>query len=172
VLSDKKISVSIIVFSWLLVAACGYQFANRGNFPSDIKSISVVMFENRTTETGIEQIITNAIVYEITRSSDLALIDRYRADAVLSGVIESLGIETISYRRVYRAIERRVRLTVSLRLTDREGKVIWSARRISDNQAYDVSPDKKRTEQNRRNAISVLSRRLGETVYDRLTGEF
>jgi outer membrane lipopolysaccharide assembly protein LptE/RlpB len=172
VLSEKKISISIIVFLWLLVAACGYQFANRGNFPSDIKSISIVMFENRTSETGIEQIITNAIDYEITRSSNLALMDSHKADAVLSGVVESLGIETISYRRVYSAIERRVRLTVSLRLTDREGKVIWSARRISGNQAYNVSPDKKRTEQNRRNAISVISRRLAETVYDRLTGRF
>lgn len=168
----RRVPISIIVFSWLLTAACGYQFAGRGDFPSDITSIAVVMFENRTSETGIEQTLTNDIAYEITRSSNLALMRGDRADAVLSGVVESLGVETISYRRVHSAVERRVRLTISLKLTNPEGKVIWSARRISANQAYNASSDKIRTEQNRKNAISSLSRRLAETAYDRLTGEF
>ena len=169
---NRKIPISLIVFSWLLTAACGYHFAGRGGFPSDITSIAVVMFENRTSETGIEQILTNDIVYEITRSSNLALMNSDRADAVLSGVIESLGVETISYLRVYSAVERRVKLSVSLKLTDPTGRAIWTSRRISANQAYNTSSDKIRTEQNRKNAISSISRRLAETVYDRLTGEF
>ena len=68
--------------------------------------------------------------------------------------------------------ERRVTVTVDLKLTNPEGRLIWSAIGVSANEAYDVMSDKLATEQNRRNAISVLSKRLAERVYSRLTDDF
>jgi hypothetical protein len=59
-----------------------------------------------------------------------------------------------------------------LKLTGPDGRVIWSARGVSANEAYDVMSDKLATEQNRRDAISVLSKRLAEKVYNRITADF
>jgi hypothetical protein len=83
-----------------------------------------------------------------------------------------MRIETISRRGTHSSLERRVTVTVDLKLTGPDSRVIWSASGVSANEAYDVMPDKLATEQNRRNAISVLSKRLAERVYNRITGDF
>jgi hypothetical protein len=51
--------------------------------------------------------------------------------------------------------------------------VIRSAKGVSASEAYDVMPGNKlATEQNRRDAISALSKRLAQRVYNRMTEDF
>lgn len=153
-------------------SACGYTFVGSGSFPAGIKSVCIPILENRTSETGMENILTNDLIYELTRDKKVSLTSRDQADALLSGVIKSMSIGTISRTGTHSSLERRVRVTVDLKLTSPDGRVIWSARGVSANEAYDVMPDKLATEQNRRNAISVLSKRLAERVYGRITDDF
>ena len=153
-------------------SACGYRFVGSGSFPAGIKSVCIPILENRTSETGMENILTNDLIYELTRDKKVSLTSRDQADALLSGVIKSMSIETISRTGTHSSLERRVKVTVDLKLTSPDGRVIWSARGVSANEAYDVMPDKLATQQNRRNAISVLSKRLAERVYGRITDDF
>ena len=120
----------------------------------------------------MENVFTNDIVYEFTRNRKGALADMDKADAILLGVIESMSIETISRKGISTSIERRVTVVISLKLKDREGKVIWSAESISAKEAYDVASDKIATEKNRRDAISALSKRVAEKIYNSLTDNF
>ena len=140
--------------------------------PSGIKSLFVAILENGTSETGVENIITNDLIYEFTRSRKVVLVSRENADAILSGVVTSIRVEAISHRETHTSLERRVKLQVDLKLTDPEGSVIWSAEGISANESYDVMQDKPATEHNKRNAISELSKRLAESVYNRITDNF
>ncbi len=154
----------------LFFSACGYRFTGGGSLPAGVKSIYIAMLENRTSETGAENIFTNDLIYEFTKNSEVASKDR--ADAYLSGTIKSMSIETISHRGTHTSLERRVKIALDLKLTDTDGKVIWVAKDISENEEYDIMSDKLATEQNRRDAISALSKRLAETVYNRLTEDF
>jgi hypothetical protein len=148
-----------IVFAILcflaFLSACGYRFAGGGTFPSGINSVCVTILENRTSEIGVENTFTNDLIYEFTRNGKIASIDK--ADALLSGVVKSMSIETISRSGSH---------------TSNDGRIIWSAKGVSGNEAYDVASDKLSTEQNRRSAISTLSERLAEKVYNRLTDDF
>jgi hypothetical protein len=156
----------------MFLSSCGYRFVGSGSFPAGIRSVSIPILENRTSETGMENIITNDLIYEVTRGKRVALTSMDKADALLSGVIRSMSIETISRRGTHSSLERRVTVTVDLKLTGPDGRVIRSVKGVSANEAYDVMSDKPATEQNRRNAISVLSKRLAEKVYNRITGDF
>ena len=162
-----------IVFAILcflaFLSACGYRFAGGGTLPSGINSVCVTIFENRTSEIGVENTFTNDLIYEFTRNGKIASIDK--ADAFLSGVVKSMSIETVSRSGSHTPIERRVTITLDLKLTDNDGGILWS-KGISGNEAYDVASDKLSTEQNRRSAISILSERLAEKVYNRLTEDF
>ncbi|MEA3429388.1 MAG: LPS assembly lipoprotein LptE, partial [Thermodesulfobacteriota bacterium] len=141
-----------------------------GSLPSGIQSVCVTILANRTSETGVENTFTNDLIYEFTRNGKIAGIDK--ADALLSGVVKSMSIETISHRGVHTSLERRVRFTLDLKLTDNDGRTIWS-KSVSENEAYDVATDNKlTTEQNRSKAISTLSTRLAEKVYNSLTEDF
>ncbi len=140
--------------------------------PEGIKSLSIKMLKNRTSETGAENIFTNDLIYEITSFGKVVLTKEDSADGILSGVIESMRVDAISHRDSYTSLERRVIVTLSLKLTDQTGRVIWSAKDFSVSEDYIVSSDKQTTERNRREAIKTLSKRFAEKVYNRLTDDF
>lgn len=157
---------------WSFFSACGYRFAGGGSLPAGITSISVKMFENRTAETGVENIITNDLIYEFTRHEQVVVAGSDKADAILTGVVQSISERTISHRGEYTSNERRVVLNMDLRLTHKSGGVIWSAKAVSENEAYQVMPEKQSTERNKRVAIETLSKRLAENIFNRLTADF
>jgi hypothetical protein len=160
----------IIPLLGLFFLACGYRFPGGGNLPTGVEKVFIEIFENRTNETGLENIITRDLIYEFTRNKKVTT--RNEADAILSGVCESMRIETIARKDVLTAEERRVIITVDLQLTGSDGRGIWSEKGMSGNEAYDVSANKQETERNRRVAITLISKRLSERVYSRLTDDF
>ena len=163
-----------IIFLLLLISsACGYRFSGKENLPSGVERIFVTVFENRTMETGVETLFTDDIIQEFIRNRKNSLANtRTGADAVLSGAVESIRIRTISREGTHTPLERRVWATVSLKLTGSDGRVIWKKSGISESETYDVMPLKQQTERNRLDAISVLSKRIAERVYFRLTDDF
>ena len=51
-----------------LVCGCGYGFRGTvNNLPPDIKAVHIPIFVNNTTETGVEIVFANALIYEFTR---------------------------------------------------------------------------------------------------------
>jgi outer membrane lipopolysaccharide assembly protein LptE/RlpB len=157
--------IILVVMMW----SCGYRFTGGGDFPFQIKSVSVPVFENRTAETGIENVVSNDFIYEMTRSGKVNVVEREIADAILWGAITSLSTQTISRSGTQMPLERRVRMVIDLKLTDRQGKVLWASRGFSDEENYQVSPDKFSTEKRKRVAINTLSKRMAEMIYYQLT---
>ncbi|MCP4351114.1 MAG: hypothetical protein GY795_37085 [Desulfobacterales bacterium] len=164
--------IFVIFVLCISVSACGYRFTGGGNLPEGIKSICITMFENCTGEIGIESVFTNDIIHEFTRNSNVHLTSLEKAEAVLSGTVRSVNIETLSRDGQSAALERRVRLALDLKLADQEGKVVWSVKNVSGNEAYKVMSDRLATEHNRQEAISEISERLAESVYYQLTDNF
>lgn len=165
----RKLWMGWLVVS--LITGCGYRFSGGGTLPRDVKHVFVAMLENRSEETGIESILSNDLIYEFSRSGTLAK-GKHHADAQLTGVIDVVTKGTISRISINTSLERRVSLIISFRLTGKDGEVLWSARRMSENEVYLVEQDKETTEHNRRLAIQRLSKRLAEKVYQRLTDNF
>ena len=152
-----------------LFASCGYRFAGGEDFPFGIEKIFVPVFANRSGETGIEATITNDFIYEFIRSNKVEVVNPGNSDAVFSGVIRSISIGSVARSSIQISLERRVKVTLDLKLTDRSGNVLWAARGISEDEAYNVASDKLSTERNRRRAISRLSERMAQIVYNTIT---
>lgn len=140
--------------------------------PEGIETLAIEVLENRTPEIGLENTITNDLIYEFTRKGRSVQKKSKEADAVLSGVIESERITTISRQAQQSPLARRVEITVSLKLTGSGGGIKWSASGISEFEEYDVATDRQATELNKRQAIAILSKRLAQKVYNRLTDNF
>jgi hypothetical protein len=171
-LSKSKCSVIIILIA-VLGGACGYRFGGESGFPGDSDRLFVKVLENRTQETGVENIVTAALLSELTlRKTDGLASGIDHADVVLSGVVEEVAIRTISTRNKDTAGERRVTVSVDLKLKKQDGSVVWAADGITDDEGYFVDADKERTDQNRRNAIRVLSQRIAEKVVNRMSDDF
>ncbi|PIU49285.1 MAG: hypothetical protein COS92_07585 [Desulfobacterales bacterium CG07_land_8_20_14_0_80_52_14] len=169
----SPIGLFAVYFAAVVVAAgCGYRFAGSGSFPAGVKKIHIALLDNRTTETGIEKDFTDDLIDEFIRRNEEGLVNAPEdADAVLSGVIAAMAVETISRTGASTSDERRVTITVVLKLTDQKKRVIWSGS-VSEDEAYPVAGDRLTTDQNRREAIKALSKLMAERVYNNLTAGF
>mmetsp|Transcript_497 Transcript_497/g.341 ORF Transcript_497/g.341 Transcript_497/m.341 type:complete len:131 (-) Transcript_497:47-439(-) len=130
------------------------------------------MFKNHTAETGIESIVTNDIIYELSKNRIEVLTNESEYDAILTGVITSISDRIISHTQLNVSDERRVEIVVDVKISSKEGEVIWSAQGLSVNETYKVECEKLSTEQKRHDAIIELSKRLAEKIYYRLTENF
>ncbi len=128
--------------------------------PAGIQTVAIEVLENRTSETGLENTITNDLIFEFTRKGRSVQRNSKEADAILTGVIVSERITTISRQAQQSPLARRVEITVSLKLTGSDGGVKWSASGVSESEEYDVASDKAVTEINKRQAIGTLSKNL------------
>jgi len=172
--SQGKI-IGLIILCCALASACGYRFSGQGGFPRGVEHIFIEVFDNLTSNTGIEREVTNQVVFEFTRQREKSLASsKETADAVLNGEIKTIRTRTISRVGTEVANQREVVMTVNLKLVKKDGgEVIWVAKDITDRQAYDVDENSKlATDQNENLAITRLSERMSERIFSRLTSDF
>jgi outer membrane lipopolysaccharide assembly protein LptE/RlpB len=164
----------VILLSLFCLTACGYRFAGSGDFPEGVDTIFIEVLENRTSKVGVEQIVTNQLIFEFSRQRESSLVSNLaKADAVLKGTINSIRTQTISRVDTEIASEREVVLTLDLRLIKRDGgTVLWVATGLSDREPFDVDAAKIETDRNEDLAIGRLSERISERVFNRLTDNF
>lgn len=163
-----------IGFSVLLCVclSCGYRFAGSGHLPGGVQNVSIAIFKNNTAETGLENTFTNDLIYEFIRSGRSVAPNPDSADAVISGTIHSIGIESAARIDSSESSERRVTIIIDLKLTGKNGRVIWSARGLSQDQTFIVEDDKQATEENKDEALDYVSKRLAEYAFRRMTDDF
>jgi outer membrane lipopolysaccharide assembly protein LptE/RlpB len=169
----KSKNIWLIGLLLLVILACGYRFSGSGAYPQDVQLIFVEVFENQTSKTGVERIVTNQIISEFTRQRESSLTSHpEEADAILKGVIHKVSTRTISYVGYEIANQREVTVTIDMKLSKKNGDIIWSAKGLSDVQAFDVSDSKIQNDRNEDEAIARISERLSERVFNRLTDSF
>ena len=133
----------------------------------------IPVFENRSLEPRIENDFTNDLIFEFTRSKQLAIVEKKDADAVLTGIITQIGTETIAHTAKVASSEQRVyvRLKVQLRRSD-NGEILWSDPSFYEKEEFMVASDKAKTEANKRVALKLIAERAAEKIHNRIFQNF
>jgi len=123
-----------IPFGILIAATAGWNCAHysfSGALPGNIKTVAVPLFDDQTSEFGVREELSDAIIAEITRDNTLKIADRSRADAVVQGTLlrvrDQAGVfSTESKTRQETVQEIRVYVTIRVKLQEaRNKKVLW-----------------------------------------------
>ena len=163
----------IVIATVVLFYGCGYHFSKESGFPGGTDRLFVKVLENKTQETGVENIVTATLLSELTlRKTDKIASGIDDADVVLSGVVNEVTIRTISVSKPTVADERRVTVSIDLKMTTKDGSTVWAAKDLSDFEAYLVVANPQITDANRRDAIKVLSKRIAERAVNRFSDDF
>ncbi len=164
----------VIIAAWIVpFISCSYRFADNQALPQGIERLFIQLLDNKTTEPGIDVVITNELKNAFIRKHRGVLVDREAAEAVLSGAVVGIQTETVARRGALTALARSVSLTIDLKLEKPGNERIWFARGITRNDTYTVvSGDKETTEQNKRKALKDLAERIAEISFYRLTDDF
>lgn len=169
-----RLGFTVLAAAFFL-AACGYHFAGGGPLPGGVRSVYVPLLTNATGETGLDGVVTDALLYEITRRGNRVAAASEGADAVLTGVVRGAVSETISRSTIGTAQERRVRLTVGLdlRRTGEREATIWSRGGVEATETYAVvDGDRRATDENRRRALEEAARKLAEQALTNMSADF
>lgn len=165
---------------WLLIAllvvisACGYSFrGSKNNLPSDVKTVAIPTFANRTTELRIDSVMTDDVIYQFTRSGLLKVVSVDKADAVLKGTITSIYVSDVALTRAETSRQRRVIVTISAQLVRvRDKKVLWKARTLSEFRSYNVTNNPVSDEAAKQAAMAEAAEELAQTLHDRVFENF
>lgn len=121
----------------LVLAGCGYSF--RGSLPPHIRTVAVLVLENKTQEPGVESLITSALVEAVVSSGRLRLVRAEEADAVLSGSVVGYTIESIAFDRNANVTQYRLRIALNLTLRDaKKEEDLWKEDGIQERADFSV----------------------------------
>lgn len=126
------------------MTGCGYHSAGRGNsLPSDLRTLAVPAFINQTQTYGIEQMLTSAVVEELsTRTRYQVTTDSASADAILHGTVLSSYTTPLTYDSASgRAATVLVIVSMSVSLADRQGRVLYQNPSYVFREQYQVSQE-------------------------------
>lgn len=171
----KKFMIPALIGLVVVISACGYNFRGKqNNLPSDIRTVSIPVFENHTSELRAERIFTDEVVFQFTRSQMLRVVSQGKADAVLKGSIKSIYTEDVALTTQVTSRQRRMTVMVEARLTrTSDGTVLWEDSELQQHRIYTVSGSSiSATDASKTQAMTELARSLAQTLHDRVFENF
>lgn len=169
----RALPVSLLLLILGVLVGCGYTVNKSGALPGEVQTVYVMVFDNLTSEAGLETMIATSLVSEIARFNANAITSvPSKADAIIKGTIRATASQSIAKRGVNVAAERIAVLTVDVQLVQQNGVVLWQVRDISDSEPYLVFDDKMNNQASRYNAYNIISARLAERIYSQMTDLF
>lgn len=155
------------VTACVLLAGCasdprqGYSFES--TFATDIRTISVPMFDNYTYSPELSAEVTEAVIKELQRTTPWAVTSSANADTTLTGVVTSAELRKLSADRNTGFVqELATRVVVDFEWVDnRTGKVLSSRRGFAGLDTFvPARPTGERIEVGQRGAVQTLARDL------------
>ena len=135
---------SIVALGSLLVG-CGYHTAGHATrVPQDVKTIAIPAFRNETLTYHIEQMLTSSVVREFNTRTHYRILNDVAddPDATLTGTVLSTVASPLTYDTATgRAASVLVVVSMRVRLTDRNGKVLYENPSYLFREQYEVSQD-------------------------------
>lgn len=169
----KKTLLIIISISFLgFFASCGYKFAGGGLLPGKTKLVAVKMFENKTSETGAENIFSNALSMELVTKSDTKVVGIEKAEAFFTGVVKSISISKLTRTSDDAVIERKVSAVIDLKMVDKDGQVLWSVKDFQGREEYQVTTQNLTDMASRTLAVRKIAERIAQKVVGSLLDDF
>ena len=121
----KAILATSAMILLLAISSCGpYSFSPGGT--SSFKTVAVPLFEDRTSEFGVKEQLTDAIIAQFTRDNTLKIADRRAAEAIVWGTLLKVEERAGAFNREESVQEIRVYVTVTLKYEDsKKRRTVW-----------------------------------------------
>jgi hypothetical protein len=123
----------------LSLSSCGVYSTNPGSLPGHIKTLAVPAFENKTTQVGLDEEITQAVISRFVDDNHLKIVAESDANAVLTGSVVGYSNTVFGFTGREQAQEYRVQITIAVRLMDKvKNRELWRDDNMVKTQNYYV----------------------------------
>jgi outer membrane lipopolysaccharide assembly protein LptE/RlpB len=147
----------------LLAGGCGYSF--RGNLPDHIQTVAVPIFVNRTSEPGVENFLTNAVVEAFSTNGRLRVVRPERADAILDGEVIGYEVQSIAFDPNANVRQYRLVVTLNLKMRDvRQERILVDQRGLQERADFRVLGAVSETISREESALRAAAVEIGRSV--------
>jgi outer membrane lipopolysaccharide assembly protein LptE/RlpB len=172
----RRLGIPAGILISLCAVACGYHTAGHTtSIPQNVRTIAIPAFINQTHTYRIEQMLTGAVVREMTKRTHYHVLNAAGpdADATLRGTVLSTYTTPLTYdSKTGRAASVLVVISMSVSFTDHEGKVLYQNPSYLFREQYEVSRDPNSFFEEDTPALQRLSREFAKTLVSNLLEGF
>jgi hypothetical protein len=139
------------------------------SLPSNIRSIAIPTFANRTDRAGLEFDVTQRVLHEFMSSSRLAVTPHEKeGDAVIRGEIYDYKRSPISWDQTNRIVQYKIQILCRVEFIDRRsGEVVWRVDDVDGITSYSLLATPPETEESAIfKAADELARDILYLVYE------
>ncbi len=139
---SRRTKLGLVGCLALVLVSCGYHTAGRASrIPTNVKTLAVPAFVNKTETYRIEAVLTEAVVREFnTRTRYRIVTDPSDADAVLRGTVTGTQLAPLTYdSNTGRASSALVTVTMKVVLTANDGRILYENSNYTYREQYQVS---------------------------------
>ena len=138
----RKLAGAVALAAALSGSGCGYALAGRGSFlPDYIRIVGIPQFENRSSFSQVEQVLTDKLRTEfIGRGKYRVIPDSPGSDAVLTGEILAISVQPVGFNEQQLASRYLFTWTMKVAFTDAQtNMVLWSNDALVFRGEYELS---------------------------------
>jgi len=174
----KAILMVTILLCSILFAGCGYNLQATGKpMNITISSMAIPLMESPSSDIGFEGDFTKMIRREFVSHSQIPLVSKEAAAAILIGKVASIKTEPLSYRVTDNTFDvtssRWLKIRLEAKLVDsKTGKIIWNDPNMEEKASFSVDSDPLKTRYNQRRATKKIAQLLAERIYLRTMERF
>ena len=160
-----------MMFCVFWISGCGYQLQATGKpLHLNIASMAIPLMETPSSDIGFEGDFTKMIRREFVSHSQIPLVSKEKAAAVLIGKVTDIRTEPLSYRVTDETFDvtssRWLKIRLEARLVDtKTGKIIWNDPNMVEKASFTVNSDPLKTRYNQRRATKKIAQLLAERIY-------
>jgi outer membrane lipopolysaccharide assembly protein LptE/RlpB len=157
----------------LAAAAGGCGYSLQGNLPDHLKTVSVPVFKNRTTEAGAESTITAAVINAFTSNGRLKVVSLDQADSVLDGEVTGYQVQSLTYDSRLNLRSYQLTVTMNVRFRDlRHTELLWQENGLVENVSFDVAGQVSDTISREEGAVKQAALEIGRKIVNRAVDRF
>ena len=141
-----------------MLAGC-YSFSGGGGFPSDVETVFISTFENRTTQFDLEQQLFRKMTETLPPSLGVRVAGEQNADAIVRGRIVRYDDAAQSYRPGQQGtvenVQHQITIVVAIEIVHvARNEILWESQSITGRGEY--QPDRQTDEVARNRAVEAL----------------
>ena len=166
---------ALVLLAAMAATGCGYHTAGHSNvLPMDLRTIAIPAFVNQTQTYKIEQTLTSAVVQEFATRTKYRISSKPDdSDAVLRGTVLSTYTTPLTYdSQTGRAASVLVVVSMSVTLTDKQGRTLYQNPSYVFREQYQVSEELSSFFEEESPAFQRLSRDFARTLVSNILEAF
>jgi hypothetical protein len=174
----KAVLMLTMLSGSILAVGCGYNLQATGKpMQISISSMAIPLIESPSSDIGFEGDFTKVIRRQFVSHSQIPLVSKETASAILVGKVTSIKTEPLSYRVTDNTFDvtssRWLKIRLEVKLVDsKTGKIIWNDPNMEEKAAFSVDSDPLKTRYNQRRATKKIAQLLAERIYLRTMERF